>query len=327
MTLVNSDIKVFITRGVAGPWKKRLGEFGCELVLPDSTADQPLSRKEFLEKIQGCHGVGGMLTDQWDEEAFATAGSQLKVVANYAVGYNNIDLDAAKRHGVVVTNTPDVLTEATADVAWGLLMMASRRFAEAERHTRAGHFHGWGPNDFLGPDLYGKTLGIIGPGRIGTATARRAMGWSMKVVYAHHREKPEFEKVTGGRRVSMNEMLRTCDFLSIHCPLTPDTHHLMGWDQFCLMKPTSVLVNTARGPVVDEKALVEALRSKRIFAAGLDVYEKEPELYPGLAQLDNVVLLPHIGSAGIETREAMANLMVDNLIAVLSGMKPLTAVG
>ena len=322
-TDITREAKVCITRNVAGPWKKMLGEVGIRVISPsDAEEDSAWSRDEFLTRIQGCHGVGCMLSERLDAEAFDAAGEQLRVVANYAVGINNIDLEEARRRGVWVTNTPDVLTDATADIAWALLMAAARCVGPAERSLRAGEFHGWEPNGFLGVDLVGRTLGIIGAGRIGTATARRARGWDMKVLYSHHRAKPDFEQATGGRRVELDALLAESDFISLHVPLTPDTRHMIGVREFGLMKPTAVLVNTARGPVVDEAALVEALRARKIFAAGLDVYEDEPRLAPGLAEQEKAVLLPHIGSATEQTRSVMGELMARNILAGLRGEVP-----
>jgi glyoxylate reductase len=274
-----------------------------------------------LEAVRGCEGVISMLTDRWDAEAFDAAGPQLRVVANYAVGYNNVDVVEADRRGIAVTNTPDVLTAATADVAWALLMMAARRLGEAERCVRSGDFCGWGPNDWLGLDLEGKTLGIIGAGRIGTAIARRSLGWNMRVLYSHQACKAGFEEACRGIRVPLEELLRESDFISLSVPLTPATRHLIGERELSMMKPRSVLINTARGPVVDEKALVRALRNRQIFAAGLDVYEEEPRLAEGLQDLENVVLLPHLGSATFETRARMSEIAAENAVAVLQGRR------
>lgn len=314
--------KVLMTRSAPGPWRQILESAGAAVEVGSGGANKALARDEFLAAIRGCTGVLGMLTDRWDAEAFEAAGPQLRIVANYAVGFNNIDLAEAEKRGVVVTNTPDVLTAATADIAWGLLMAAARRFYESEKCLRNGGFHGWGPNDWIGVDLEGRTLGILGAGRIGTAIARRSMGWNMKVIYSHRSAKPDFEKATGGTRVEMEQLLREADFISISVPLNAGTKHLIGAKELALMKLTAVLVNTARGAVIDEKALVEALKSRRIFAAGLDVYEEEPKLVPGLAECDNAILLPHVGSSTFDTRDAMSRLAAESVVAVLQGREP-----
>jgi glyoxylate reductase len=228
-----------------------------------------------------------------------------------------------------VTNTPGVLTDATAEIAWTLLMMAARRGGEAERLVRGGTWAGWEPLQMLGVDVVGRTLGIVGAGRIGTRMARMAAGFDMRVIYNHRRPNKEMDDLGGAggaRRVPLEELLREADFISLHVPLSDATRHLIGRKELALMKPTAVLINTARGPVVDEEALVEALREKRLFAAGLDVYEREPALHPGLFELENVVLLPHIGSATVSTRNRMAQMAAENLIAMLAGRKPATPV-
>ena len=281
-----------------------------------------MPRAEMLRHIAGADGVLAMLTDKFDAEAFDAAGPQLKIVANYAVGFNNIDTAEATRRGVAVTNTPDVLTAATADIAWALLMAAARRLGESERDLRAGKFHGWGPNDYLGMDMDNKTLGILGPGRIGTVIAKRSVGWNMKVLYTHPKGKADFEKETGATNVTLDELLRTSDFIVSALPLNPSTKHLIGAPQFELMKRTAVLVSVGRGPVIDEAALVTALRNRRIFAAGLDVYEFEPKLADGLMELDNAVLLPHIGSGTVGARADMAIMAVDNILAAVAGSRP-----
>ena len=312
---------VVVTRNVPGDWRSFLESADLEVQMAQD-GDAVLPRVAFLHGIGGASAVCGMLTDRWDREAFEAAGSRLRVVANFAVGHNNVDLAEATRRGVAVTNTPDVLTEATADAAFGLLIAAARRFGEGERVVRAGGFHGWGPSDYLGQDIAGRTLGIIGPGRIGSAIARRSRGWSMRVVYAHAEQKEGFEREFAAERLSLPELLAVSDFISLSIPFTSATRHLIGARELSLMKPTAVLINTARGPVVDEVALVRALRERRIFAAGLDVYEEEPKLTPGLRDLENVVLLPHLGSATFETRAAMGRLMAENVVAVLRGRVP-----
>lgn len=247
---------------------------------------------------------------------------RLRVVSNVAVGYDNVDVPACTDRGVVVTNTPDVLTDATADIAWALLLAAARRVGEGDRYLRAGKFKRWEWGLLRGVDVHGKTLGVVGGGRIGQAVARRGRGFSMELLYTSLGPKRDFERETGARRVDLRTLLRKSDFVSINVPLSPGTRHLIGKRELALMKRTAVLVNTARGPVVDEAALVDALRRGRIFSAGLDVYEREPEVHPGLLELENVALLPHVGSATDETRRRMYETAVRNLVAALSGKRP-----
>jgi glyoxylate reductase len=249
--------------------------------------------------------------------------ARLKIVANYAVGYNNIDLAAAKARGVVVTNTPDVLTDATADLAWALLLAVARRVGEGDRLMRTGEWSGWAPTHMLGADVSGKTLGIIGMGRIGQAVARRAAGFRMPVLYASRRPCPSPPGAPSWHHVPMDEVLRQADFISLHVPLTASTRHMISRKELASMKPTSILINTSRGAVVDEAALVEALKNAVISGAGLDVYEEEPLLHQGLAGLPNVVLLPHLGSATLETRVHMGLICLENIAAVLSGSQAL----
>ncbi|MHA2621621.1 MAG: 2-hydroxyacid dehydrogenase [bacterium JZ-2024 1] len=315
-----SKPRVLVTRRLPEPAETIIREV-CEYeVWPHPI---PIPRDILLEKVRGVHGILSLLTDRMDAEAMDAAGPNLKVISNYAVGYDNVVLEDAKARGIVVTNTPGVLTETTADLTWALLMAAARRIAEGDRFTRSGEWKGWDPLQLLGVDVFGKTLGIIGLGRIGVAVARRATGFQMRILYTDVQPFPDRERETGARYVSLDELLRESDFISIHSPLTPQTRHLINAEAFRKMKPTAVLVNAARGPVVDEVALVEALREGRIFAAGLDVYENEPRLAPGLANLPNVVLAPHLGSASRETRAKMAELAAKNLVLVLQGKEPL----
>ncbi|AHY47510.1 Lactate dehydrogenase and related dehydrogenase [Rubrobacter radiotolerans] len=279
-------------------------------------------REELLEAASGAAAILSTLTETVDAELLDAAGSGLKVVANLAVGYDNVDVEAATERGVVVTNTPGVLDETTADTAFMLLLAAARRLGEGERLVRSGEWEAWGPKQLTGPDVYGKRLGIVGFGRIGQAVARRARGFGMSVLYHARSRKPEAERELDARRMSLDDLLRESDFVSLHTPLTSETEGLIGAREFGLMKREAVLVNTARGPVVDEAALAEALASGEIFAAGLDVYEREPEVHPKLLELENVVLAPHIGSASIETRDRMARLAAENLVAVLEGREP-----
>lgn len=282
-----------------------------------------IPREELLRRVAGKAGLLTVLTERVDAELLDAAGPQLRVVANHAVGVDNIDIPECTRRGVLVTNTPDVLTEATADVAWSLILACARRVAEGDRFLRAGTPWTWDPRMMLGHDLHGRVLGIVGCGRIGQATARRALGFGMRVVYHNSRPlPPEVAEPLRAERRSFDDLLAESDVVSVHCPLTEDTRHLFGASAFQRMKPTAVLVNTARGPVVDEAALVEALRAGEIFAAGLDVYEQEPKVHPGLLELDSVTLLPHLGSATVGTREAMGLLAVGNLTAALAGERP-----
>ena len=247
---------------------------------------------------------------------------RLKVVSLVAVGYDCVDVPECTRRGVLITNTPGVLTDATADIAWALLLAAGRRVTEAERFIRAGKFKKWDFYMLRGLDFAGKTLGIVGAGRIGQAVAQRGIGFGMKIVYSSRSARPDFEAACGAKRLELDALMRESDFVSIHVPLSKETVHLIGAKEIAQMKRTAVLVNTARGPIVDEAALVKALKAKRIFSAGLDVYEKEPKLHPGLLKLDNVALLPHIGSATEGARLAMVETAHRNCLAVLEGKRP-----
>ena len=247
---------------------------------------------------------------------------KLKVVSNVAVGFDNVDVPACTRRGIRVTNTPDVLTDATADLAWALLLGAARRTAEGDRYVRAGKFTKWDFDLLRGVDFRGKTLGIAGGGRIGQAVARRGLGFGMRILYTAREAKPDFERDCGASKVDLATLLRESDFVSVHVPLSKATLHYIGAKELKLMKPTAVLVNTARGPVVDEAALAKALKAGRIFAAGLDVYEKEPEVHPELLKLDNVLLLPHVGSATEGARLGMVETAHRNCLAALLGKAP-----
>jgi glyoxylate reductase len=259
------------------------------------------------------------LTEPIDEELLSTAAS-LKVIANCAVGYNNIDVEAARRRGIVVTNTPDVLTDATADLTWALILGVARRLVEGDALARSGSWSGWAPTQLLGADVGGRSLGIVGMGRIGQAVARRAGGFAMRVLYCtrHSLKDPD----PGWIRLSLPELLAESDFVSLHVPLTTETHHLIGAEQLRLMKPSSFLINTARGPIVDENALLAALQERRIAGAGLDVYEREPTVPDGFRKLPAVVLLPHLGSATLATRVRMGMMCLQNIQAVFDGLRP-----
>ncbi|GAA1154241.1 2-hydroxyacid dehydrogenase [Ornithinicoccus hortensis] len=290
--------------------------------------EDAVSREALLEMVRGADALVTLLTESVDAELLDAAGPQLKVVANVAVGYNNVDVDACRERDVLVTNTPDVLTDATADTAFGLLLMVSRRLGEGERIIRSGTPWKWGMFYLLGQGLQGKTIGIVGLGGIGAAMARRARAFGMDVVYHSRRPcAPELAEELGATRLDLAELLRTSDVVSLHCPYSEATHHLIGAEQLALMKDTAYLINSARGPIVDEEALVQALRAGTIAGAGLDVFEQEPEVHEGLLELENVALAPHLGSATVETRTAMAQLAADNVLAVLRGEATLTPVG
>ena len=313
--------KVLVTREIPDAGRRLLRDFDVSVV-----SESPPERGELLEAVRGAAGILPTVTEKMDAEVMDAAGDGLKVIANMAVGYDNVDLAAAGERNVVVTNTPEVLNETTADTAFMLLLAAARRLGEAERLLRSGGWEAWGPMQLTGPDVWGKKLGVVGFGRIGQAVARRARGFDMEVLYHDQYRIESAEKVSGVRYVELDELLRTCDFISVHTPLTDETHHLIGATELGRMKPEAVLINTSRGPVVDEAALANALAEGRIFAAGLDVYEKEPEVHPKLLELENAVLAPHIGSASFETRDRMAVLAAENIVAVLSGEEPKTPV-
>jgi len=288
--------------------------------------DHPIPREELRKRIKGKDGLLCLLSDRIDAEIMDVAGPQLKVISNYAAGYNNIDVKAATERGIAVTNTPGALREATADLTWALLLSAARRIVEGDRFMRAGKFVGWGPRLLLGHDVWGKTIGIIGMGDIGGAVARRAKGFNMRILYHNRRRNEALEKELGAEYRTLDDLLREADFITLHVPLTPETRHLIGERELDLMKRTAILINVARGEVVDEKALVEALKSGKIAAAGLDVYENEPEMSPGLAELENVVLTPHTGSATHTSRDTMARMAASDLLRVLKGERPVNLV-
>ena len=318
-----SKPKVFVTQNIPQAGLDLLMK-ECEVFV--NTEDRVLSKAEIMEQLKGMDGMLCLLTDEIDGEIM-DAEPNLKVISNYAVGFNNINVDEATKRGIPVTNTPGVLTETTADFAWTLLMGIARRLVEADKFTRAGKFKGWRPRMLLGSDIYGKTIGIVGMGRIGQAMARRAKGFNMNILYYdEYRPDAKLEKELGITYVPFDELLQKSDYVSIHVPLMESTHHLIGERELKLMKKTAYLINSARGPIVDEKALVKALQEKEIAGAGLDVFEDEPELAPGLAELDNVVIAPHIASATIETRSKMATMAAEGCLSVLKGEKPVNLV-
>ena len=313
--------KVLVTREIPDAGLRLLRDFDVTVV-----SESPPERGELLEAVRGVAGILPTVTEKMDMEVMDAAGDGLKVIANMAVGYDNIDVEAATERGVIVTNTPEVLNETTADTAFLLMLAAARRLGEAERLLRSGGWDAWGPQQLTGPDVWGKRLGVVGFGRIGQALARRTRGFDMDLVYHDQYRNEEAEHELGARYLDLDELLKTADFVSVHTPLTPETTHLIGAEELEKMKPEAVLVNTSRGPVVDEAALADALAEGHIFAAGLDVYEEEPEVPSRLLELENVVLAPHIGSASIETRDKMAALAAENIAAVLSGEEPKTPV-
>jgi glyoxylate reductase len=312
---------VYVTRQIPQPAIDLL-KTKCKVEV--NPQDRVLSRAELIEKVQGRDAVLCLLTDKIDEEILKAAGSQCKIFANYAVGFNNIDLDAATKHGIIISNTPGVLDDATADMAWALLFAVSRRIPESDVFTRQGLFQGWAPMMYLGLDITGKTLGVVGAGRIGINFARKAKAFAMNIIYSDIKPNPDFESETGARYVDLQNLLKEADFVSLHVPLLPDTTRLIGAQEFGLMKKSAVLINTSRGPVVDEQALVDALKSGEIWGAGLDVYEEEPKIHAELPGLKNAVLLPHIASATIETRTNMGLIAARNILQALNGEKPET---
>lgn len=291
------------------------------------TSETYLPKNEIIEKLRDKEGLLPLLTAPIDREIMDSA-PRLKIIANCAVGYDNIDIDYAKQKGIMVTNTPGVLTETTADLTWALILAVARRIPQADHFTRSKKYNGWKLDLFLGKEITGKCLGIIGMGRIGKAVAQRAQAFQMSVVYTDPKKlSEEDQEKYQAVCIPLDELLSTADFVTIHTTLNPQTHHLISGEKLSLMKKDAILINVARGPIVDEKALVKALGARKIWAAGLDVYEREPEIEEGLISLDNAVLLPHIGSASYETRLKMAMKAAKNLIQGLSGQKPDNLIG
>ncbi|MFM9957788.1 MAG: 2-hydroxyacid dehydrogenase [Phycisphaerales bacterium] len=316
--------QVRVTRPLPGVFSVPGAEvrFGPERGYPE--------REAFVEFARGASAIVTWVNDRIDGPVLDAIGHDLKIVANFAVGYDNIDLKACRERNIRVSNTPDAVTEGTADVAVMLMLAAARRLSAADRFVRSGAWqrHGiLGPYEWIGLPLAGRTLLIVGAGRIGYATALRCLGWGMKVLYSARHPKPAFEHAPlNGERVEIDEGLRRADFVSLHVPLSPETRHIIDARRLALMKPTAVLVNTGRGPLIDEAALVDALKHQRLFGAGLDVLEHEPHLHPGLAELENVVLTPHYGSASETSRASMSALCAANIREVLAGREPVTAV-
>jgi len=316
--------RIVVTRRIPDPAIALLEGAGDVWVSPH---DRPLSADELHSAVAGADAAVTLLHDRVDDAFLDAAGPALRIVANVAVGYDNVDVEACARRGVVVSNTPGVLTEATADIAFALILMSTRRLGEGERLIRARTPWSWSMFFMLGTGLQGKTLGIVGLGKIGQATARRARAFGMEIAYAGRRRAAEdVEAELSARFLPLDELLTTADVVTLHCPLSAETRHLIDAAALARMQPSTHLVNTTRGPVVDEAALAEALRAGAIAGAGLDVFEREPEVHPDLLELENVVLIPHLGSATIETRTAMGVLAAENVVAVLGGSAPVTPV-
>lgn len=315
---------VLACRRLPAPAMERLGQ-ACDVTVHTGTG--PVPRDRLLQDLRGKAGAITVMTERVDDEFLTAAGQELVIVANFGVGYDHIDVPACTRRGVMVSNTPDVLTEATADLTWALLLAAARRVGEGERFLRSRAPWVWEPDFMLGTDVYGKVLGIVGFGRIGRAVASRARGFGMTILY--HARTPataEVERDLGAGYRELDDLLAEADFVTLHTELSLETRHLIDAERLARMKRTAVLVNASRGPVVDEAALVDALRRGRILAAGLDVFEQEPEINPVLFQLENAVITPHVGSATVEARLAMALLAAENMIAALEGRRPPTII-
>lgn len=306
--------RIHITRNLPGSGLDRLRKI-ANITISSGQADPTApSSNELIKYVHGCDGLITVLNDKITSKVIDAAGPKLRVISNYAVGFDNIDIDYATQKSIIVTNTPDVLTESTADLTWALLMASARRLIEADHITRTAQWKAWAPDFLLGTDVHNKTLGIIGLGRIGLAVAKRALAFNMKVLYYNRTRKPDLESEFHLEYRSFKDLLQESDFVSLHIPKTPETEKLIGYDQLKLMKPSAILINTSRGSIVDEADLVQGLKDSLIKAAALDVYQEEPTRNQALFDLPNVVLSPHLGSATLETRIKMADLAVDNLI-------------
>lgn len=310
--------RVFITQPIPGPGPEMIRDAGATVEM--CSQEQPLSAQALQDAVRDRDAVLCLLTDRIDAKVFDAARG-CRLFANMAVGFNNIDVTEATRRGILVTNTPGILTESTADLTWALILGVARRVVEGDAEMRSGRYEGWAPEYMLGGDVTGATLGLIGPGRIAAAVARRALGFEMKLLYHGRRPSAELDSL-GARSCPMVDLLRESDFVSLHVPLSPETRHLIDASALARMKRTAYLINTSRGPVVDETALVQALRSGQIAGAGLDVYEDEPRMADGLASCRNTLLLPHLGSATIATRAAMSRIAAENVTAYLRGDRP-----
>lgn len=311
-----SKPNVFVTRALP-PEALSLLKERCEV----EVSPVALSKAELLEKLKGRDAVVVVSGTPIDEEICLSVKSHCKIFAGHGVGYNNIDVAAATKHGIFVSYTPGVVTEATADLSFTLLAATARRIVECDKFVRSGQ-KGWGPTNLIGSQISGKTLGIVGGGRIGSAVGQRGKGFNMNIIYTDIKPNPNFEAATGGKFVDKETLLRQADFISLHMPLLPATRHYISTSELMAMKPTAILINASRGPVVDEAALVKALKERTIAGAGLDVFEYEPRLAEGLAELDNVVLTPHIGTSTLDTRIEMGEMCARNVFAALDGQLP-----
>lgn len=316
-------MKIFITRKIPSLAKELLIKEG--FVVNEYSKNSAIPLNELIENVKESDGIISLLTEKFDRKLIDTL-KNCKIIANYAVGFNNIDINYAKRKGIIVTNTPKVLTNATAEIAVSLVLACARKIVESDKFMRGDNFIGWEPKLFQGIQLTGKTIGIIGAGRIGQAAARMLKGFGCKIIYFNKSKKPKFERELKAKKVSLTKLMRTSDIVSIHVPLNEQTKHLLDKEKLNLLKTSAIIVNTARGEIIDEKYLIKMLKKKRIFAAGFDVYENEPNYNKELLKLGNTVLLPHIGSATYETRNKMAELAAKNVINVLKGKKPITPV-
>lgn len=314
-------MKIFITRRIPGKALEKLQTSGHEVVA--SSFDRSLAPQEIIDMGKGADAVLTLLTDHWTGEMMDGVGPNLKIISNYAVGFDNIDVKAATERGIVVANTPsDEVNESVAEFAWALILALSRRLVEGDEFARKGAYRGWEPDIFLGRDVYGKTLGIVGLGRIGIMVARRAKGFNMKVLYTKRDRDRDRERELGVEYADLDGLLGQSDYVTLHVPLTPETAHLINAERLATMKPTAYLINTSRGPVVDEHALADALRAGKIAGAALDVHENEPQMNPEMMQMENAILTPHIASATVDVREKMTEQAVDSILKVLSGEKP-----
>jgi glyoxylate reductase len=315
-------MKVFITSEIPQIAVEILKKKKFDVIV--FSGKESITYSQLKNEVKDADGIISLLTDKFDEEIIQGM-NRCKIIANYAVGFNNINVTAANRHGITVTNTPDVLTDSTADLAMTLVLACSRRMIEGEELIRSGRFKGWKPKLLLGIELKNKNFGIIGAGRIGTAVARRAAGFGVNLFYYNGKENSEIDSM-GGKKLPLNALLKKCDIISLHLPLTESTFHILNKERLYLLKSSAVLINTSRGEIIDEKELIEILKAGRIFSVGLDVYENEPSINPELYNLKNAVLLPHIGSATEDARNNMANLAAQNVISVLSGKGAITPV-